>query len=165
MSITKRPKVLLGLNNIERSSAIFNLLKGLLRQNIHLFVMPSVFANLSNINRGGKVIADLIMSEEPEHENLDMVIVIDSYYLEFAQKGIVPILSFEQMNNNSLEPFDALTEKGNCFCFQENNEWDIFAALIRALENFKFSYDWRNIVKNCKSKQTSVLKKIKRYSS
>jgi starch synthase len=36
-------------------------------------------------------------------------------------------------------------EKGNAFVYLKDSPWSLFATLIRALENFKFPYDWKNI--------------------
>ncbi|MBI2634897.1 hypothetical protein HYW82_04500 [Candidatus Peregrinibacteria bacterium] len=38
-------------------------------------------------------------------------------------------------------------ETGNGFIYRKDGCWSIFAALVRALETYKFPYDWRNIVR------------------
>lgn len=38
-------------------------------------------------------------------------------------------------------------ETGNAFVYKNDDHWCIFAALVRALETFKFPYDWNNIVR------------------
>lgn len=38
-------------------------------------------------------------------------------------------------------------ETGNSFIYKFDNHWCIFAALVRALETFKFPYDWNSIVR------------------
>lgn len=62
---------------------------------------------------------------------------------EVIRKGMVPILAEDKIFHN----FDAQAETGNAFTFREKNIWTILSAIIRASENFKFSYDWNNLRK------------------
>ncbi len=41
--------------------------------------------------------------------------------------------------------YDGANETGNAFVYKEKSPWSFFASLIRALENFKFPYDWKAI--------------------
>lgn len=59
------------------------------------------------------------------------------------KKGIIPIVPFGADITN----FDAQTEKGNGFCFSEGNFYELFATIVRAFENYKFTYDWNNLRK------------------
>ncbi|MEK7529213.1 MAG: hypothetical protein AAB592_05595 [Patescibacteria group bacterium] len=43
--------------------------------------------------------------------------------------------------------FDPIKEAGNGFFYQNKNKWEIFAAIVRALETFRFPYDWKNVQK------------------
>ncbi len=45
-----------------------------------------------------------------------------------------------------VENFDPVVEKGNAFVYKEGNYWSLFAATVRAIETYRFSYDWNNIV-------------------
>ena len=36
---------------------------------------------------------------------------------------------------------------GNGFVYDNENVWGIFAGVVRALETFKFPYDWKHIVR------------------
>ena len=38
-------------------------------------------------------------------------------------------------------------ETGNGFVYEESDCWCMFAAIVRALETFKFPHDWKNIVR------------------
>lgn len=40
-------------------------------------------------------------------------------------------------------------ESGNAFTYQKENAWHCYGALVRALETFKFPYDWKTIQKEC----------------
>lgn len=44
-----------------------------------------------------------------------------------------------------LENYNPVLEKGNAFIFNESDKWQFFSALVRATENYKFSYDWQNL--------------------
>lgn len=43
--------------------------------------------------------------------------------------------------------YDPVREAGNSFTFKNINAWEIFGAVTRALETFRFPYDWGNLVK------------------
>lgn len=43
--------------------------------------------------------------------------------------------------------YDPNHETGNAFIYRKLAHWSVFAALVRALETFKFPYDWKNIVR------------------
>lgn len=63
------------------------------------------------------------------------------------EHGTVPIVSGEV---DFLKNYTGPTENGNSFKFQEANSWGMYAAIVRALENFGFPYDWKNIIKSAK---------------
>lgn len=60
------------------------------------------------------------------------------------QKGIVPIACEKSPLLYNYEPRE---EIGNSFTFHSLNPWDIFAALIRAIETYHFPYDWEHILR------------------
>ena len=43
------------------------------------------------------------------------------------------------------EDYNLNLERGNAFVYPRMSHWSLYAALIRALENFKFPYDWKTI--------------------
>ncbi|MBT6832115.1 hypothetical protein HOA64_03620 [bacterium] len=65
-------------------------------------------------------------------------------FQEIISQKIVPVLPEECGVVN----FDAQRETGEGFTFESGKIWSMVAALIRASENKKFSYDWKNIQKN-----------------
>ena len=64
------------------------------------------------------------------------------------ENGVVPITT---KFHDSITNYNPNTESGNAFIFENANEWEIFAAVVRAVETFKFPYDWKFIVRSCKS--------------
>lgn len=68
--------------------------------------------------------------------------------LDYMKKWITPILSKENYISENLSEFEPLKSVWNCFLFENDNVYEIFYALIRYLENYKFPYDNKNLVKN-----------------
>lgn len=67
--------------------------------------------------------------------------------IQSLQYGTVPVspagLHVHDYNPNQ--------ESGNAFVYQKENPWHCYGAVVRALETFKFPYDWRTIQKECMS--------------
>lgn len=57
------------------------------------------------------------------------------------QYGVVPVSPAHEVLDN----YNPVQETGNAFVFDKLTQWHCFASLVRALENFKFPYDWRLI--------------------
>ncbi len=55
--------------------------------------------------------------------------------------GTVPV----SLPNNILDNYNPVQESGNSFVYDAETPWQCFGALVRALETFKFPYDWRTI--------------------
>lgn len=48
-----------------------------------------------------------------------------------------------------LDNYNPVQESGNAFIYQEPTPWQCYGSLVRALETFKFPYDWRTIQRHC----------------
>jgi len=57
--------------------------------------------------------------------------------------GVVPISN----QHEGLRNYDSLNEQGNAFTYVGKSHWSFFSNFIRAIENFKFPYDWKNIAR------------------
>lgn len=55
--------------------------------------------------------------------------------------GCVPIAPESYLTEN----YSPTQESGNAFTYEEATVWQCFASVVRALETFKFPYDWRTI--------------------
>ncbi len=55
--------------------------------------------------------------------------------------GVIPICPENELVTN----YDGAKEEGDAFVFDGKSPWNFFAALVRAMENFKFPYDWKAI--------------------
>jgi hypothetical protein len=69
---------------------------------------------------------------------------LDRYF----KQGIVPLIHQRNYMGSLLREFNPVKSEGNSFFYDDENEWSIFYALTRYLENHKFPYDNRNLVKN-----------------
>jgi len=68
----------------------------------------------------------------------------DTYF----KKGMVPIVPSKNYMGSLLKEFNPVKAEGNSYLYGEETHWEIFYALVRYLENAKFPYDNRNLVKN-----------------
>jgi len=64
--------------------------------------------------------------------------------------GVIPVAP----ESDTLENYDPIQERGTGFLYtssknSEQTAWSAFAALARALETFKFPFDWRTIQRQC----------------
>jgi len=55
--------------------------------------------------------------------------------------GVVPLCP----PNDLVSDYNGAKEEGDGFVYKEKSPWSFFASFIRAIENFKFPYDWRTI--------------------
>ncbi|MBI4975354.1 hypothetical protein HZC20_01630 [Candidatus Peregrinibacteria bacterium] len=62
---------------------------------------------------------------------------------ELMINGVIPISS----KRPEVFDYDPNRETGNGFIYKNDSPWGIFAALVRALETFKFPYDWKHIMR------------------
>lgn len=49
----------------------------------------------------------------------------------------------------AVDDYNLAQETGNAFVYENPNPWQAFGALVRALETYKFPYDWKTIQKHC----------------
>jgi len=68
--------------------------------------------------------------------------------LKYLKKWIVPIVQKDNYLNNILKEFNPVKTEWNSYFYEKVNEWSIFYAIVRYIENYKFPYDNRNLVKN-----------------
>lgn len=62
---------------------------------------------------------------------------------EMLLNGTIPITPARA----EVKDYNPNHETGNSFVYKSNDKWAIFATIIRALETYKFPYDWTNIVR------------------
>lgn len=110
-------------------------------------VLKTLQQGLSHLN------AEIITEQDFEAglKKAHMAVILDEN-LEMIRKawehGVVTITS---KFNDKIEDYNPNSESGNSFVFENANEWEVFAAIVRALETYKFPYDWKYIVRTCKA--------------
>lgn len=67
---------------------------------------------------------------------------------DYLRNWVVPIIPENNYMHSLLKEFDPITNEWNSYLYNENNSFSIYYALIRFLENYRFPYDHRNLVKN-----------------
>jgi len=80
-------------------------------------------------------------------EAADMAVVFEDHMKrieEIMAKGTV-IIGHEK--STFLQNYHPNDETGNAFTYATLNPWDIFTAMVRAMETFRFPYDWQNIIR------------------
>lgn len=59
------------------------------------------------------------------------------------ERGIVPVMHAD--SHPEAKNYDAVAETGNSFLYPKLTQWHVYGSLVRALENFNFTYDWENL--------------------
>lgn len=67
---------------------------------------------------------------------------------EMLTEWIVPILYEKNYLSWLLQEFNPIKGEGNCFLYKQENKWSMYTALVKYLENYKFPYDNKSLVKN-----------------
>lgn len=68
----------------------------------------------------------------------------DASELEEAMKfAVVPVAPACE----KLENYDPVQESGTAFIYEKETPWHCFAAVVRALETYRFPFDWKTIQK------------------
>lgn len=73
----------------------------------------------------------MFLSEESEPEMVENAL----------RYGAIPV----SLPKDVLDNYNPVQESGNAFVYENPTHWQCFASLVRALETFKFPYDWRTI--------------------
>lgn len=67
---------------------------------------------------------------------------------KYMKEGIVPSVNEKNYLGKILSEFSAARGEWNAYLYEDDSYWSAYYALIRYLENLKFPYDNRNLVKN-----------------
>jgi hypothetical protein len=148
---------------IERE-VLFKFLEGLRVLNLRVVIVDTQQqSDIQNLSELGSYIKNHIIWYNPKTDNsgrgreekeidrlllaADLALVFN-HHLELVHLlmnyGIVII---GDDKSPLLENYKPNEESGNAFLFSKKGHWDIFAALVRALETYKFPYDWKHIIR------------------
>lgn len=67
---------------------------------------------------------------------------------QYCQAGVTPIINKDNHLTSILKEFNPLKNEGNSFYYDNENPWSIFYTIVRYMENYKFPYDNKNLIKN-----------------
>lgn len=162
---SKRPMVCLpmGMTEALGGQVLKAVLPGLLTQSMELLILGkgnkeygALFTELQKEH--GHRIAILPASEASVHKILaasDIAVFLagvdNSPEVQACLSyGVIPVAP----ETSSLENYDPVQERGTGFLYApgktaDQTAWSAFAALARALETFKFPFDWRTIQRQC----------------
>ena len=141
--LEKNPKYPIGLINIKSeliNKVLFDALK-ILPANFIIIWNNSNFWDSKNIS-----FSDVAIN----NEGLDFIVCDDceKNIIEYFKNGIIPIIYNSNHISGILTEFNASKVEWNAFIFESNVLCDIYYAIIRYLENYKFPYDNKALVKN-----------------
>ncbi len=80
--------------------------------------------------------ADMALFCMPPGDNAELTACLEH--------GVVPL----SPANERLINYDPNQEAGNAFTYEQLTHWHCFAAAVRAVETYRFPYDWKTIQKN-----------------
>lgn len=139
MFFPRQPVLLIDLGKQKFRKDIKDLLKGLSSIRLTTLVIGGkmTLPDINNVHWMPE------SSKSAAYEAADFVIALDSNAEPILEKGCVPIA---QMDGDGTVDYNPIAEKGNGFYFKNPTAWEIFAAIVRALETYKFPYDWENLI-------------------
>lgn len=109
-------------------------------------------ARVRILGEGAKSIPHVFSLEEALEEAHIWVVLSKQLPKEFSmliERGVVPVMP--RGVHPKAENYEAARERGNAFLFPKLSEWYVYGSIVRALENFHFSYDWENLKNHGKS--------------
>ena len=141
-----KPLWLIKLSNIDLIKNLMNWLEKL----------PASFIIVSDLLDSKTTVNNIIITNNFWIENLswfDFILSDDNIdnITIYSSKWVTPIILKNNHLWNILKEFNPMKNEWNAFLYDENNEWCIFHSLVRYLENYKFPYDNKNLVKNFKN--------------
>ena len=142
--LPKRSKILIWVH-ITDNKIIKKLLDG-------LAILP---ANFIIFGTDIKELEAKNISFEADIENVDMRGIdamfcncTDTKLEKIMETGTVPIVNEKNYLGKILQEFHPWRAEGNAYLYEQDSYWSAYYALARYLENHKFPYDNRNLVKN-----------------
>lgn len=145
--------------------SLFRLLEGLTVLNVKIIVIDTQQpADLNNLGELTEYPSDQIVWYNPiqdnsgqvkEEKEIDRLLLAADLAIFFNNHNdLIQLLKnygvvmVADENCPFLENYKPNEEVGNAFMFNKKDLWSVFAAIVRALETFRFPYDWRHIIKN-----------------
>lgn len=106
----------------------------------------------SFIEEAGKSIDVVFIDDTKENREWADIFITDNWNLapleELIGNVVVPIWPRDWAQEKNMIEFNPMKFEGNAFLFEKNDKYQIFAALVRYLENVKYPGDKRTLLKN-----------------
>lgn len=104
------------------------------------------------LKEAGESIDVVFLEDSSENREGADAFITDNWNLvpleELVSAIVVPIWPKEDSSEKNLHEFNPMKFEGNAFLFDKNDKFQVFAALIRYLENVKYPGDKRTLLKN-----------------
>ena len=78
----------------------------------------------------------------------DMAVVFEEHMSQVEKLQHEGIVIIGNEKSPLLENYHPNEETGNAFTYSGTSSWCVFMGLVRALETYRFPYDWMHIVRN-----------------
>jgi hypothetical protein len=142
--LPRRSKILIGVDFTD-TNMTNKVLKGLAVLPANFIVFWSELKNIDSKN----------IAYQENHNDFDMTWLdamlcsCDDIKLDkIMELWVVPIVNEKNYLWNILLEFHPGRAEGNAYLYEDKSSWSAYYALIRYLENHRFPYDNRNLVKN-----------------
>lgn len=138
---SRSPVVALDISNSKKGKQYLELVEGLEALGVAVLVIApqdvqvESGSNIRHMEPGQKALALTAA---------DIAVVPTSDIKGVWSHGCVPIA---QLDGEKTLNYNPLQEKGNGFYFKNSTKWEMFAAVVRALETYQFPYDWENLLR------------------
>ena len=134
---------------------IQDIMNGILEQSVEIVLTgigtakyQKYFTDLAESNKTKVAITDNSDDEKRKIYAASDIILIPTLSNECVEEaknamryGVIPIIPPQDFASD----YNPNQEKGNAFVYIKDSPWNLFATLIRALETFRFPYDFKNI--------------------
>ncbi len=136
----KFPVGFININNDLIDSVLIDALN-ILPANFIISSKNNNFDNSSNIS---------FLDENFSNSGFDFIVCDDceKSIMDYLKNWVVPIIWKSHHISSILSEFDAAKTSWNAFIFEKNTFYDIYYSIIRYIENYKFPYDNKALVKN-----------------
>jgi len=111
-------------------------------------IIGELFTGLAHLDI--HVIFDEEVATDEGLQKSDLILLLNENEKLLKKAWSEGVVSITNSFNSQVVNYNPNSEAGNSFTFKNFNEWEIFAAIVRALETYKFPYDWKFIERSCR---------------
>ena len=142
MFFPRTPVLLLDFSEVKKASEYADLVEGLDSINLNTLVVTPDGKPLTETTKNIRYVD---AKQKPTAEQAaDFAVTLKGDLAGMWQAGCVPIA---RLDGNETVEYRPLKEEGNGFYFKNPTKWEVFAAIVRALETYQFPYDWENLIR------------------